>query len=276
MVEVGRVVDARGPQGVALQVQRLGAVGLRDAGVADQGRRARHAVRPKGSACRSSRLARGRSTVENAVGRAAAAWPSDTLTGGRVRRLASTSRPTTASASPARSPRPPSSGYRFRAAASGPWPPSHGGRTVRPPSRCGEAWSTGAEVAGAPSQTRRPPPRRLVGQAEGAQLRRVPAMKRGARRSRRRSGHGRGRPPRTPRPGRVAAAVNRWRGRQRDPPHRSPRLTPDPAGIPGVDSHRLSAPPRWFCLRSSGNPARSKWSLVRHAVDASAALKCFA
>ena len=35
-------------------------------------RRARHAVRPKASACRSSRLARGRSTVENAVGRAAA------------------------------------------------------------------------------------------------------------------------------------------------------------------------------------------------------------
>ena len=36
VVEVGRVVDARGPQGVALQVQRLRAVGLRDAGVADQ------------------------------------------------------------------------------------------------------------------------------------------------------------------------------------------------------------------------------------------------
>ena len=36
VVEVGRVVDARGPEGVALQVQRLGAVGLRDAGVADQ------------------------------------------------------------------------------------------------------------------------------------------------------------------------------------------------------------------------------------------------
>ena len=36
MVEVGRVVDALGPQGVALQVQRLGAVGLGDAGVADQ------------------------------------------------------------------------------------------------------------------------------------------------------------------------------------------------------------------------------------------------
>ena len=36
VIEVDRVVDARGPQGVALQVQRLGAVGLRDAGVADQ------------------------------------------------------------------------------------------------------------------------------------------------------------------------------------------------------------------------------------------------
>ncbi len=36
VVEVGRVVDARSPEGVALQVQRLGAVGLRDAGVADQ------------------------------------------------------------------------------------------------------------------------------------------------------------------------------------------------------------------------------------------------
>ena len=36
LVEVGRVVDALGPQGVALQVQRLGAVRLRDAGVADQ------------------------------------------------------------------------------------------------------------------------------------------------------------------------------------------------------------------------------------------------
>ena len=36
VVEVDRVVDASGPQGVALQVQRLGAVGLREAGVADQ------------------------------------------------------------------------------------------------------------------------------------------------------------------------------------------------------------------------------------------------
>ena len=36
VVEVGRVVDALGPQRVALQVQRLGAVRLRDAGVADQ------------------------------------------------------------------------------------------------------------------------------------------------------------------------------------------------------------------------------------------------
>ena len=36
MVEVDRVVDTLGPQGGALQVQRLGAVGLRDADVADQ------------------------------------------------------------------------------------------------------------------------------------------------------------------------------------------------------------------------------------------------
>ena len=36
VVEVGRVVDALGPQRVALQVQRLGTVRLRDAGVADQ------------------------------------------------------------------------------------------------------------------------------------------------------------------------------------------------------------------------------------------------
>ena len=35
VVDVDRV-DALGPQGVALQVQRLGAVGLGDAGVADQ------------------------------------------------------------------------------------------------------------------------------------------------------------------------------------------------------------------------------------------------
>ena len=35
MVDVDRI-DARGPQGVALQVQRLGAIRLRDAGVADQ------------------------------------------------------------------------------------------------------------------------------------------------------------------------------------------------------------------------------------------------
>ena len=32
------------------------------------------------------------------------------------------------------------------------------GRTHRPPQLAREAWSTGAEVAGAPWQTRRPPP----------------------------------------------------------------------------------------------------------------------
>ena len=36
MVEVDRVVDAGRPQGVALQVQRLGVVGLRDVGAAEQ------------------------------------------------------------------------------------------------------------------------------------------------------------------------------------------------------------------------------------------------
>ena len=35
VVEVGRLVDALGPQGVALQVQRLGAIRLCDVGVAD-------------------------------------------------------------------------------------------------------------------------------------------------------------------------------------------------------------------------------------------------
>ena len=55
VVEVGRVVDARGPQGVALQVQRLEAVGLREcersrsACVAND--RLRHIVRrPAGAA----------------------------------------------------------------------------------------------------------------------------------------------------------------------------------------------------------------------------------
>ena len=90
--------------------------------------------------------------------------------------------------------------------------------------------STGVAAAVRPRPTCRPSGRRSAPPRAGHE--------RGARRSRRRSGHRRGPPPRTPRLGRVTAAVNRWRGRQRDPPHRSPRLTPDPAGIPGVDSHR--------------------------------------
>ena len=36
VAEVAASSMPRGPQGVALQVQRLGAVGIRDAGVADQ------------------------------------------------------------------------------------------------------------------------------------------------------------------------------------------------------------------------------------------------
>ena len=68
--------------------------------------------------------------------------------------LGSTSRPKTAAASPGRSPRPPSSGTGSAPPPPAPWPPSHGGRTVHP---VRQAWSTGAEVAGAPWQTRRPP-----------------------------------------------------------------------------------------------------------------------
>ena len=75
------------------------------------GRRARRAVRPKPSACRSSRLARAGAPSRTRAGPRPRAWPSDTLTGGRARSTpGSTSRPTTASASPGRSPRPPSSG----------------------------------------------------------------------------------------------------------------------------------------------------------------------
>ena len=88
---------------------------------------------PKGSACRSSRLARGQSTVENAVGRAAAGLAVGHADGAAAfERLASTSRPTTAAASPARSPRPPSSGTGSAPPPPARWPPSHGGRP--PPS----------------------------------------------------------------------------------------------------------------------------------------------
>ena len=83
------------------------------------GRRARHAVRPKASACRSSRLARAGAPSRTRSAARPRAWPSDTLTGGRVRRLA---RPA--------APRPPPrrswplaqaaiERHRFRAAASG-------------------------------------------------------------------------------------------------------------------------------------------------------------
>ena len=89
------------------------------------GRRARHAVRPKASACRSSRLARGRSTVENAVGRAAAGLAVGHADGRPRSTPGSTSRPTTASASPGRSLRPPSSGT-----GSAPPPPARGRRRM--------------------------------------------------------------------------------------------------------------------------------------------------
>ena len=62
---------------------------------------------------------------------------------------------------PDRSPKSPSSGTTPHRLL-WPWPPCHGSRTVRPQS-VREAWSTGAEVAGAPWQTRRPPPPREPG-----------------------------------------------------------------------------------------------------------------
>ena len=106
------------------------------------GRRARHAVRPKASACRSSRLARGRSTVENAVGRAAAGLAVGHADGRPRSTPGSTSRPTTASASPGRSPRPPSSGT-----GSAPPPPARGRRRMADapsaPSRCGKRGQQG-------------------------------------------------------------------------------------------------------------------------------------
>ena len=52
------------------------------------GRRAGHAVRPKASACRSSRLERAGAPSRTRSAARPRAWPSDTLTGGRVRRLA--------------------------------------------------------------------------------------------------------------------------------------------------------------------------------------------
>ena len=131
-----------------------------------------HVLDAGGAGSRSSRLARGRSPSTKP---AAASTPG------------STSRPTTASASPVephplpaeRSPataggQAPTFGVTGLAARPGrpraasrrpllrPWPPCHGSRTVRPqPVR--EAWSTGAEVAGAPWQTRRPPPAAAAG-----------------------------------------------------------------------------------------------------------------
>ena len=119
------------------------------------GRRARRAVHPKPSACRSSRL-----------GLAATPRPR--------RRLARPAVPQPPPPAPnVRPPRPggqaPTFGVTGLAARPGrpraaprrtvlrPWPPCHGSRTVRPqPVR--ETWSTGAEVAGAPGwQARRRP-----------------------------------------------------------------------------------------------------------------------
>ena len=96
------------------------------------GRRARHAVRPKASACRSSRLARAGAPSRTRSAARPRAWPSDTLTGGRVRRLARPAAPRppppVLAARPGRPRAAPVPRRRLRR----PWPPSHGGRTVRP------------------------------------------------------------------------------------------------------------------------------------------------
>ena len=107
------------------------------------GRRARHAVRPKASACRSSWLARAGAPVENAVGRAAAGLAVGHADGRPRSTPGSTSRPMTASTGPGRSPRPPLERHRFHAAASG----GRGRRRMADapsaPSRCGKRGQQG-------------------------------------------------------------------------------------------------------------------------------------
>ena len=101
----------------------------------------------------SSRLARGRSAVENAVGRAAAGLAVGHADGRPRSTPGSTSRPTTAAASPGPLALAALERHRFRPAASGPWPPSHGGRTVCPR-------KAGAPVPAVPDRWRLPIPAR--------------------------------------------------------------------------------------------------------------------
>ena len=150
------VADSRTAPAVGTSDRRHAAqrhAAIDGAGCRHDGRDTLSVPRPRPAGHRGSRGAGAPSrTPSDARPRA---WPSDTLTGGRVRRLARPAAPTTAAASPWPLAQTALERHRFRAAASGPWPPPHGGRTVRPqPVR--EAWSTGAKggwsaVADAPS-----------------------------------------------------------------------------------------------------------------------------
>ena len=123
------------------------------------GRRARRAVRPKPSACRSSRLARAGGPPTTRAGPAAAGLAVGQADEGAARSTAgSTSRPTTASASPGRSPRPPPA-----APGSAPPPPAAvpavAWQPHRPPpavagsvvNRCGGGWSAVADAPSTPA-----------------------------------------------------------------------------------------------------------------------------
>ena len=96
------------------------------------GRRARHAVRPKASACRSSRLARAGAPSRTRLVARPRACPSDTLAGGRVRRLARPAAPRPPPPTLATRPGRPRAAPVPRRRLRRPWPPSTW-RTRRPP-----------------------------------------------------------------------------------------------------------------------------------------------
>ena len=153
-----------GPVTADTPLSAIAAIG--GAGWRDDGRDTLSVPRPRPAGHRGSRGA-GAPSRTRSVARPRA-WPSDNSDGRPRSTPGSTSRPTTASASPGRSSRPPSSGT-----GSAPPPPARGRRRmadapVRPP-LAREAWSTGAEVAGAPWQTHRPPPRELGPDASSSQ-----------------------------------------------------------------------------------------------------------
>ena len=132
------MVDSRTAPAVGTSDRRHAAqrhAAIDGAGWRHDGRDRLSVPRPRPAGHRSSRGA-GAPSRTRSVARPRA-WPSDTLTGGRVRRLARPAAPTTAAASPGRSPRPPSSGT-----GSAPPPPARGRRRMADapstPSRCGK------------------------------------------------------------------------------------------------------------------------------------------